>query len=80
MKKLVELFGQAGANAADPPPKDLDEVGLRFKAVNQFVWKKTDDTDGIGWAKGRHGWCSDEEHLKDFLMYFDELMIWRKGF
>jgi hypothetical protein len=80
MKKMVELFGLAEANAADPPPETREEVALRYGASNQFVWKKTDDTDVIGWIKTRTGWYVDEKNIKDFLMYFDDMMHWRKGF
>ena len=79
MKGLVEKHVQAMLGEEDPPPATLDDVGFRFRAVYQFVWKKTDDSDGIGWAKKRFGWYIDEAYVKEFLMYFDEFMAWRKG-
>ena len=82
MKRQVELYGQAEAEVGgdDPPPTTLEDVELRYRAVNQFVWKKTDDKDDIGWAKHRMGWYIDERYVKDFLMYFDDIMDWRKGY
>ena len=80
MKKLMELYGQATAGAEDPPPATPEDLELRYKAVNQFVWKKTEDKDDIGWKKNRMGWYIDEEYVKEFLMYFDDIMDWRKGY
>lgn len=79
-KKVVESYGASEAESEDPPPRTLDEVSSRFRAVHQFVWKKTEDKDDIGWAKGRIGWYIEDAYVKEFLMYFDDLMAWRKGF
>ena len=42
--------------------------------------RKTEDKDDIGWAKHRMGWYIEEEYIKDFLMYFDDIMDWRKRY
>jgi len=80
MKKQVELYGHAAAGADDPPPTTLDDVEVRYRAVHQFVWRKTEDKDDIGWAKHRMGWYIEEEYIKDFIMYFDDIMDWRSRY
>ena len=79
MRKVVETYSASYAGGEDPPPRTLDDVALRFRAVHQLVWKKTEDQDGIGWVKGRSGWYIDEDFVKEFFMYFDDIMAWRKG-
>ena len=79
-KRIMEMFAEADSTGNDPPPRTFDDFALRYRALYQFVWKKTDDTDGIGWAKGRSGWYIDEEYVKEFFMYFDDLMAWRKDY
>ena len=79
-RKLVEVYGASQREEEDPPPRTLDEVGFRFRAVNQYAGKKTDDRDAVGWVKGRMGWYIDENFVKEFFMYFDDMMAWRKDF
>ena len=80
MKSVVELYGKATQSEENPAPQSMDELSLDYRVLNQFVWKKTDDKDDIGWAKGRCGFYVNEEGIKDFLMYLDELFHWRKDY
>ena len=79
-RRMVEVYGVSYREGEDPTPRTLDEVAFRFRAVNQFVGKKTEDKDAVGWVKGRTGWYIDENFVKEFFMYFDDIMAWRKGF
>ena len=79
-KRAIELYGEAASKDEDPPPPDSETLAMRYHALNQFVWHKTVDTDGIGWKKGSMGWYIEEEYIKDFFMYFDDLMAWRKDY
>jgi hypothetical protein len=79
-KRLVELYGAAESRREDPPPRSLDAVAKRYHAEHQIVWNKTDDIDDIGWVKGRTGWYIEEAYIKEFFMYFDDLMAWRKDY
>ena len=71
-----EEQGPAVAAEADT----LAEVACCFRAVHQYVGKKTEDRDAVGWVKGRTGWYIDAQFVKEFFMYFDDMMAWRKGF
>ena len=77
LKKQVEVYGDEMKDTEEPQPLTLEEVGLRYKAVYQFAGKKTEDLDTVCWAKNANGWYISEETLKEFLMYFDDLMDWR---
>ena len=78
LKKQVELFGalQATPEEGAAFPHNWEDFATMFEAGFQFVGKKTEDTDGVGWAKHRSGFYMTGD-LKEFLMYFDELMAWR---
>ena len=79
-KRAIELYGEAASKDEDPPPPDSETLAMRYHALNQFVWNKTVDPDGIGWKRGSMGWYIAEDHIKDFFMYFDDLMAWRKDY
>jgi hypothetical protein len=76
---LIQRHGEAHSKANDPPPKNVGEVANRYRAHLQFVSKSTADLDGIGWAKNRMGFYIDETMVKEFFMYFDDLMTFRRG-
>ena len=77
LMKQVGLHGASEAGRADGAPISMTEVEDRYKAIHQFVGKKTIDVDEIGWVRNRVGWYVDEAHVKDFLMWFDDLMAHR---
>ena len=79
-RKTIDLYGEHASTDDDPPPRNLETVALQYKAMHQFVWKNTQDPDDIGWKKGCTGWYIEEDHIKNFLMYFDDLMAWRKEY
>ena len=80
VRRMMELMAEADDTGNDPPPRTMDELSLRYRSMYQFVWSKTPDPDGIGWAKGRSGFYIDEDYVKEFFMYFDDLMAWRKDY
>ena len=79
MKLLVQTYGQTEKNEKDPPPQSLDEVASRYAAEYTFVWKKTVDADDVSFKRNASGWYVSASKLKDFFMYFDDLMRYRFG-
>jgi len=81
LKKQVELFGLLSPKAeeASPYPQKWEDMSTMFQAEYQFVGKKTEDCDGVGWARSRMGFYITGD-VKEFLMYLDELMAWRAGY
>ena len=75
--KLIKRYGDSEPDSEDPAPCDMDEVTTRYGASLQFVTRSTKDPDEIRWAKNRMGFYVDEPMIKDFLMYFDDLMAFR---
>eukprot|EP00972_Heterocapsa_arctica_P095239 14045712-Heterocapsa_arctica.AAC.1 len=80
LKETIALFGEATAKKGEVGlPMDLADVEKTFKVAYQWVGKKTDDCDDVGWAKNRVGFyiSGGTVSIKEFLMYFDELVAWR---
>ena len=75
--KLIKRYGDSEPDSEDPAPCDMDEVTTRYGASLQFVTRSTKDPDEIRWAKNRMGFYVDEPMIKEFLMYFDDLMAFR---
>ena len=61
-------------------PVDLQEVEHVYGARVAFVGKKTTDEDDVGLKKNRAGWYVSLARLQDFLMYWDDIMSFRKQF
>jgi hypothetical protein len=80
VRKVIGLYGQATGGTADPQPPDMPSFESRYHAVHQFVGKKTEDKDDVGWVKNRMGWYIDEDYVKEFIMYLDDLFDWRKDY
>jgi len=78
--KLVEIHGASDAGQMERSPCSMKEVEQRYKAKHQFVGKRTIDVDKIGWASNRIGFYIDEEYVKDFLMWFDDIMAHRSDY
>ena len=79
IERLIEQYGESRAGSEDPPPCSVDEIACRFSAQMQLVSKTTTDPDHVGWAMGRIGFYMDEAMVKEFLMYFDDLMAYRRN-
>jgi hypothetical protein len=77
MKKLIESMGEDRKGTDDPPPKSLDELKIQYYASFQYVSKKTVDVDQVGFAANASGFFVSKSGLKDFLMYYDDLMDYR---
>ena len=76
-KKLVEVYGSSQKDAEDPPPATLPEVATRFGAEFGFVGKKTEDVDRMPWKRNASGWYVSGSQLKEFLMYYDDVLDFR---
>jgi hypothetical protein len=79
IRKMIELFGQQNSEE-DSSPQSLKDIEKKLHFVHQFVGKNTLDQDDIGWIKNRVGFYIDEEFVKEFFMYFDDLMAWRQNY
>ena len=68
----VEMMGQK---------RKIGELGA-LNASYQFVSKRTEDQDNVGWVLNRSGFYvpGRVEKVKDVLMYLDEVLAWRAGF
>ena len=77
--KLIKRYGESQSESEDPPPCSMEEVASRYRAQLQFVSKTTPDPDEVGWARNRMGFYIDEAMVKEFFMYFDDLMAFRRG-
>ena len=75
--KQVILYGASKAGLAEKAPKNMEEVQEIYRAIHQFVGKKTRDDDQIGWVQNLIGWYVDEGYVKDFIMWFDDVMAHR---
>ena len=77
--KLIKKYGESQSKSENPPPSSMEELQCRYAAQLQFVSKTTPDPDEIGWARNRMGFYIDEKMVKEFLLYFDDLMAFRRG-
>jgi hypothetical protein len=82
LKKVIEMYGEATKDADDPAPVDLNEVEVKYKAKYQFVGKKTEDQDVVGWRRFGSGFfiSGGPDAVKAFLMYYDDIIAWRCGY
>ena len=61
-------------------PLKMDDLEADLHMIFQHVGKKFDDVDGIGFVKYRCRVYIVRDTMKDFLMYLDELLAWRKTY
>ena len=77
LMKQVQLYGSSTEGLDQNAPKNMLEVESTYKTIHQYVGKRTTDVDNIGWVQNLVGWYVEEEYVKDFLMWFDDLMAHR---
>jgi len=78
LKSVIEKMGKEKHNDAGIP-KTLDDLMHMYHAKYTWVDAKTRDDDDVGWKKGSSGFFVGGA-LKNFFMFFDELISWRCEF
>ena len=79
-KKTFELYGRLHQDQDDAPPQTCDDITDRYAAVFSYASKRTVDVDEVGWSKNVSCWYVSQGQLKEFLMFYDDVMFWRFGY
>ena len=82
MQELVQKYAQSTTATAGerPVPEDVAAIADRYHTQFTYVSKRTPDPDRVGLKRNRSGWYVSQRNLKGFLMYFDDLLFFRKTF
>ena len=78
-KTLVTTYAASG-DAPEGTPAKIEDAEQEFRMSFQYVGKNFQDLDSIGFVKYRCGVYIAKDMMKDFFMYLDDLMAWRKHY